>query len=199
MINCFGPKVVLSRTQATFEWKWISYFFFIPIHTCFSDHILLVDISYICTLISIVDYCRIEFYFSSTKSLLTYKWNSSENPFFHLPSMKNEHLIQILCRCTFHSNFQYMKIAFKYCKMYFLKRKYEENIRRKTRSWTSVLEHTRYVLADEALWWFLIYVNILFSVCKGSQYNTTDIHSLSFNWNDSSCQRGKRDHTSEIK
>ena len=142
---------------------------------------------------------RIELYFSSTKSLLTYKWNSRENPFFHLPSMKNEHLIQILCRCTFHSNFQYMKIAFKYCKMYFLKRKYEENIRRKTRSWTSVLEHTRYVLADEALWWFLIYVNILFSVCKGSQYNTTDIHSLSFNWNDSSCQRGKREHTSEIK
>ena len=119
--------------------------------------------------------------------------------FIYLPSMKNEHLIQILCRCTFHSNFQYMKIAFKYCKMYFLKRKYEENIRRKTRSWTSVLEHTRYVLADEALWWFLIYVNILFSVCKGSQYNTTDIHSLSFNWNDSSCQRGKREHTSEVK
>ena len=54
---------------------------------------------------------------------------------------------------------------------------------------SAVLEHTRYVLADEALWWFLIYVNILFSVCKGSQYNTTDIHSLSFNWNDSSCEK----------
>ena len=115
MINVLDQKLYYSRTQAIFLVN--------------SYHIRVVDILYICTLISIVDYCRIEFYFSSTKSLLTYKWNSSENPFFHLPSMKNEHLIQILCRCTFHSNFQYMKIAFKYCKMYFLKRKYEENIK----------------------------------------------------------------------